>query len=82
MQTRSRFLPNPKSLYQRLNDEAQRLRKEARGTQPGVERERLIRKARQAEAASHIDQWLSSPGLRAPTQWANITPTFGQARNA
>ena len=30
MQTRSRFLPNPKSLYQRLNDEAQRLRKEAR----------------------------------------------------
>ena len=67
MQTRSRFLPNPKSLYQRLNDEAQRLRKEARGTQLGVERERLIKKARQAETASHIDQWLSSPGLRAPT---------------
>jgi hypothetical protein len=67
MQTRSRFLPNPKSLYQRLNDEAQRLRIEARGTQLGVERERLIRKARQAETASHIDQWLSSPGLRAST---------------
>lgn len=64
MQT-SRFLPNPKSLYQRLNDEAQRLRKEARGTHL-VERERLIREARQAETASHIDKWLSSPGLRAP----------------
>jgi hypothetical protein len=63
MQTRPRFPQNLKSLYQRLNDEAQRLRKEARGTQPGVERERLIRKARQAETASHIDQWLSSPSL-------------------
>lgn len=65
MQTRSRFLPNPKSLYQRLNDEAQRLRKEARGTQPGVARERLIREARQAETASHIDKWLSSSELQA-----------------
>jgi hypothetical protein len=65
MQTRSRFPPNPKSLYQRLNDEAQRLRKEARGTHPGVERERLIREARQAETASDMDKWLSSPGLQA-----------------
>jgi hypothetical protein len=56
---------NQKSLYQRLNDEAQRLRKEAHDTQQGIERERLIRKARQAEAASHMDAWLSS-GLRAP----------------
>lgn len=45
---------------------AREIRKEARGTQPGVERERLIRKARQAETASHIDQWLSSPGLQTP----------------
>jgi len=66
MQSRPRFPQNPISLYQRLNEEAQRLRKEARGTQPGVERERLIRKARQAETASHIDKWLSSPGLQAP----------------
>nr|WP_081434988.1 hypothetical protein [Nitrobacter hamburgensis] len=66
MQTRPRFPQNLKSLHQRLNDEAQRLRKEARGTQPGVERERLIRKARQAETASRIDKWLSSPGLQSP----------------
>ena len=66
MQPRPRFPQNPRSLYQRLNEEAQRLRKEAMGTQPGVERERLIRKARQAETASHIDKWLSSPGLQAP----------------
>jgi len=32
------------SLYQRLNEEAQRRRKEARGTPPGIERERRLRK--------------------------------------
>jgi len=53
-------------LDQRLSEEAQRLRKEARGTQPGIERERLIRKARQAETAAHMQEWLTSPGLRAP----------------
>lgn len=54
------------SLYQRLNDEARRLRKEATGTQNAIERERLIRKARQTETASHINEWASSPGLQAP----------------
>jgi hypothetical protein len=53
-------------LNERLTDEAQRLRKEARGTPPGIERERLIRKARQAEAAAHIQEWLSAPGLQPP----------------
>ena len=66
MQIRPRLPQNPKSLYQRLNNEAQRLRKEARGTQPGIERERLIKKARRAETASNIDEWLSSPRLQAP----------------
>ena len=53
-------------LDQRLMAEAERLRKEARGTPPGIERERLIRRARQAETAAHMQEWLSSPGLRAP----------------
>jgi hypothetical protein len=43
------------------------LRKEARGTPHGLQRERLIRRARQAETAAHINEWLRSPGLRAPT---------------
>jgi hypothetical protein len=29
-------------------------------------RELLLRRARQAETGSHIDKWLSSPGLRPP----------------
>jgi hypothetical protein len=43
------------------------LRKEARGVYPGVEREKLLRRARQAETAAHIQEWLTSPGLQAPT---------------
>lgn len=53
-------------LDQRLIEEAQRLRKEAKGTYPGIERERLIRKARQAETAAHMQDWLRSPGLHPP----------------
>ena len=53
-------------LDQRLIEEAQRLRKVAKGTHPGIERERLIRKARQAETAAHMQEWLSSRGLQAP----------------
>ena len=55
------------SLDQRLTDQAERLKKEARGTPPGIERERLLRRARHAETAAHMEQWLTSPGLRAPS---------------
>jgi hypothetical protein len=51
---------------ERLNQEAERLRTEARKLPPGIERQELLRKARQAETASHIDGWLRSPGLRPP----------------
>jgi hypothetical protein len=53
-------------LEKRLADEVSRLRKEARGTPPGIERERLIRKARQAETASHIQEWLTLRELHPP----------------
>ena len=54
-------------LEQRLEERAKRLRQEARGTPPGIEREKLIRRARQAETASHINQWISSKGLQPPS---------------
>jgi hypothetical protein len=65
MQERRRF-QQIDPLDKRLSAEAQRLRKEARGTPPGVERERLIRRARLAETGAHMSEWLSSPGLRSP----------------
>jgi hypothetical protein len=51
---------------ERLDQEAERLRTDADKLPPGIEREELLRKARQAETASHVNEWLSSPGLQPP----------------
>ena len=53
-------------LEERLAEEAKRLRKEARGIPLGIQRERLMRRARQAETGSQISEWLRSPGLQPP----------------
>ncbi|MGY2904656.1 hypothetical protein ACVWVY_006750 [Bradyrhizobium sp. URHC0002] len=45
-------------LDRRLAQHARKLRKEAQGLPLGGEREKLIRKARQLEAASGISHWL------------------------
>jgi hypothetical protein len=55
------------SLYQRLNEEAQRRRKKAKSARPGIDRQQLLRQSRQAKNASHIDEWLTSQRLREPT---------------
>jgi hypothetical protein len=54
------------SLEERLSEEAKRLRTEAKLLPPGTARDEMIRKARQAETASHMNEWLTSPGLRPP----------------
>jgi len=60
MQKRRRF-KHTTSLEERLADQAQRLREEAIDLPAGVEREGLLRKARQLEAASRMTEWLTSP---------------------
>lgn len=45
-------------------EEAKRLRKQAMGTPPGVERERLLRRARQAEMAAKLANWKKSSGSK------------------
>jgi hypothetical protein len=54
------------SFPERLGQEAERLRTEAEKLPHGSERDLLLRKARQTETASHVNEWLSSPGLRPP----------------
>jgi hypothetical protein len=54
------------SLDQRLAQESQNLRKQAEGMPAGIPRDDLLRKARQAETASHVLEWVSSPGLKTP----------------
>ena len=54
------------SLEERLAEEAERLREEAKLLPPGAERETLLRKARQCDTGSHMSEWLRSPELRPP----------------
>jgi hypothetical protein len=53
-------------LQDRMALHALRLNEQAQALRPGPERDAVIRRARQAETASHVDDWLSSPGLRPP----------------
>jgi hypothetical protein len=54
------------SIEQRMVEHAQSLRDEAQGMPPGLARDQLIRRARQAETASQMRAWLMSPGLLPP----------------
>jgi hypothetical protein len=56
----------PNSLGERLQQEAKNLRRQAHEMPSGVRKDELLRKARQADTGSHINEWLSSPGLLAP----------------
>jgi hypothetical protein len=53
-------------LIDRLAQTANDARERAKTLRPGKEREELLRLARQSETASHIEDWLNSPGLRPP----------------
>jgi hypothetical protein len=50
----------------RLKTFAEDLKAKAAELRPGPERDTLLKKARQAEIASHIDEWANSPGLQPP----------------
>ncbi len=54
------------SLHDRLIALAQQTREKASLLAPGLEQQEMLRKARQADTAVHMDDWLNSPGLRSP----------------
>jgi hypothetical protein len=61
------------SFEQRLADEAARLREAANKLPDGSRaQEVLLKRARQTEAASQINDWLRSPGLQPPTDMARL----------
>ena len=54
---------------ERLAEEVRRFKEAAEKETPGsMARELLLRRARQAETAAHISEWLSSPGLQSPAR--------------
>ncbi len=65
MKERRRF-KQTQTLEQRLAEQAIKLRNEADQAKSPADRDRLIRLARQAETASHVNGWLASPGLQSP----------------
>ena len=61
-----RHIKHEKTFAERLQDECRRFKEAADALPPGIERELLLRRARQAETAAHMDDWLRSPGLQPP----------------
>jgi hypothetical protein len=56
----------PHSLEENLNAEKARLEAAFENIEPGPHRDLLERKLCEIETASHINEWLSSPGLQPP----------------
>jgi hypothetical protein len=54
------------SLKDRLASFAKEVREKASQLKPGPEQDALLKKARQADTAYHLDQWANSPGLQPP----------------
>jgi hypothetical protein len=66
MMKRRRFKQS-QSLKDRLASFATDVRKRANELPPGPFKDDLLRKARQADTATHLDEWINSPGLQPPT---------------
>jgi hypothetical protein len=56
----------PHNFEDQIKAEKGRLEAQAASLPPGPQKDRLLKKIRQLETASHIDEWLSSPGLQPP----------------
>jgi hypothetical protein len=55
------------SFKDRLAAFAAGARERASKLTPGIQRDDMLRKARQADTASHLDEWCHSSGLQPPT---------------
>jgi hypothetical protein len=54
------------TIEQDWHQQSEAAKNDAQKLPHGKERKALVRKARQLETASQINQWLSSPGLQPP----------------
>ena len=55
------------TLGERLAEDTERLRQQAKAMKSGVARDHVLQRIRQNETASHMSEWLVSPILKAPT---------------
>ena len=66
MAERRRF-KHTTSLEERLSEDTERLREQAKALPPGAALDQVLRRIRQNETAAHMTGWLNSPGLRPPS---------------
>jgi hypothetical protein len=64
MSRRPRSVPH--SFEDQIAAEKSRLKAQAAGLPPGAQKDALLKKIRQLETASHLNEWLTSPGLQPP----------------
>jgi hypothetical protein len=57
----------PHSFEENIAAEKAKLEAQVARLKPGPQRDGLFRKIRQLETASHVNEWLTSPGLQPPT---------------
>ena len=68
-----RRIKHTATFEERLAEEAIKFKEAAQKQPPeSTARELLLRRARQAETASHINNWLRSPGLHPPRALENL----------
>lgn len=65
MKKRRRF-KQTETLQDRLNKFAANSREQASTMPAGAERDQLVKKARQADTAAHLEEWMTSLGLQSP----------------
>jgi hypothetical protein len=56
----------------RIEEHAKEAREKASTMPPCPERDALLQKARQADTAAKINEWVSSPGLQPPREIAEL----------
>jgi hypothetical protein len=54
------------SFKEKLHHQSEKVRHQALELPPGAERDALVKKARQLDTASHMEDWLSSAELKPP----------------
>ncbi len=57
-------MPHTMTTEEKWREQREAILDQAKTLPHGRERDELMRKARQLQTASHINEWLSSPGLR------------------
>ena len=56
----------PHTFEENIAAEKAKLEAQIATLKPGPQREELLKKIRQLETASHMSEWLSSPGFQSP----------------